>query len=286
LRLATFRSGDRTVVGIFALDSWIDTGYPTMLDLIRDGEAGLAAAARAARTGDPVPVDRFLAPLIPGRIFGTGINYRTHVIENPKFVDPGVPIVNFIKGPNTVIGPGDPIVLPRGNVMTHIDGFGVTYEVELLAIVGRRTKQVSRGDAAQHIFGYTLINDVTSINLMLTNNQMMLGKNIDTFSPIGPLIITRDEFETSKAHISCVLNGKKVQDEKVSEMIHTPEVLLEWISSIITVDPGDCLSTGTPRGTALWHPDHPYLAPGDSVTVREDSIGELTNPVVAYDGRS
>jgi 2-keto-4-pentenoate hydratase/2-oxohepta-3-ene-1,7-dioic acid hydratase in catechol pathway len=281
MRLATFQSADRVVVGALSDEGWVDTGYASMNALIEDGERGLSKAEAAIAAGRTLPVDRYLAPVRPGRIFGTGINYKTHALENPAWEDPGEPIVHFIKGPNTVIGPGEPIVLPSNDVIQRENWFDTLYEVEILVVVGKRSKGVRREDARDHIFGYTLINDVTAAGLMLTNAQMMLGKNVDTFAPIGPVIVTKDEFDFLGAHISCLINDKVVQDEKVSEILNTPEVLIEWISSIITIEPGDCISTGTPRGTALWHPDHLYLKPGDVVTVREDSIGELTNPVVA-----
>jgi 2-keto-4-pentenoate hydratase/2-oxohepta-3-ene-1,7-dioic acid hydratase in catechol pathway len=281
MRFATFRSADRVVIGVLGDDGYVDTGYLTMLELIEDGERGLDVARDVREKGRPLTVDTMLAPLLPGRIFGTGINYHTHALENPDFVPLGEPIVNFIKSPHTVVGPGEAIELPRADVIPRANWFDVTYEVEILAIMGKQAKRVLRKDAAAHIFGYTLINDVTAVNLMLTNNQMMLAKNVDTFSPIGPSIITPDEFDYEAAHISCVLNGEVVQDELLSAQIYSPAELIEWISSIITMDPGDCISTGTPCGTALWHPDHPYLKPGDVVTVREDTIGELTNNVVA-----
>lgn len=281
MRLSTFRSGGREVVGVLGPDGYADTGYSTMVDLISAGDRGLEAAYDAQKHGHPLPVQETLAPLIPGRIFGTGINFKTHALENPNFVDPGEPIVNFIKTPHTVTGPGKQIVLPRADVINRPTGFDVTYEVELLVVLGKKAKQVSLEDADDYVFGYTLINDVTSINLMLNNSQMMLGKNIDTFAPIGPEIVTKDEFEPANGHIWCDLNGVRVQDEMLAEQLHSPEALLEWISALMTLDPGDCISTGTPRGTALWHPEHPYLKPGDVVTVGEKTLGELTNFVVS-----
>lgn len=281
MRLSTFRSGERHVVGALGADGYADTGYATMLALIQDGERGLEAAWAAAQSGPALPVDETLAPLRPGRIFGTGINFATHVLENPAFVNPGEPIVNFIKTAHTVIGPEQQIKLPASDVIHRPAGFEVTYEVELLVVLGRAARNVRRDDAPSAIFGYTLINDVTSINLMLNNAQMMLGKNIDTFAPIGPTIVTADEFDPTAGHIWCDLNGVRVQDELLSQWIHSPAVLIEWISALQTMDAGDCVSTGTPRGTALWHPDHPYLQPGDVVTVGEDTLGTLTNFVVA-----
>ncbi len=109
---------------------------------------------------------------------------------------------------------------------------------------------------------------------------MMLGKNIDTFAPIGPEIVTADEVQDYDAlHISTELNGQVVQDAVLADQITSPERLIEWISSIATLDAGDCISTGTPPGTANWRPEHPYLRAGDTVTVKEDFLGSLTNGV-------
>ncbi|WP_166678148.1 fumarylacetoacetate hydrolase family protein [Kribbella kalugense] len=253
-----------------------------MLELIQAGEDGLHSA-RAAVDGstEPIAVERFLAPITPRRILGTAINYKTHALENPDWVDPGDPMVSWWKGPHAVVGPDDPIVLPSNAVIDRGNWFDTTYEVELLMVIAKDAKFVRSEDADDYIFGYTLINDVTAAGLMLKHAQMMLGKNVDTFAPIGPVIVTKDEFDFENAHISCDVNGVTVQDEPVANMLHRPERLIEWVSSIITIDAGDCISTGTPRGTALWHPDHPWLKPGDVVTVREPSIGQLTNPVSA-----
>ncbi len=164
MRLARLSSGGRDFLGVRIEEGYADTGFASVDELIGAGERGLDRVRALRETAEPVvAVDRVLAPIVPARIFGTGINFRTHVEENPAFVDPGVPIVNWVKGPHTVIGPNDDIVLPRAGAIDPTGGFLVTYEVEILVVLGKAAKNVSAEEAHEHIFGYTLINDVTSI---------------------------------------------------------------------------------------------------------------------------
>jgi len=281
MRFARVMSGGRPAVVVATETGYADTGYSTLQDLIRDGARGLDRARSAAETGNDLEVGRLLAPIVPGRTFGTGINFRTHALEDAGWTDPGEPIVNFIKGTNTVVGPGDEIVLPRSGVIPRPDGFRVTHEVELLAIVAERVSHASLEEAERSIFGYTVINDVTSLTMLETNAQMMLGKNPDTFGPIGPVVVTKDEIgELRTLHLTCDLNGIRVQDATLADQIHSPARLIEWISALVTLEPGDAISTGTPPGVASYLPGEPYLKPGDTVSVAIDRIGTLTNTVV------
>lgn len=281
MRFARFISGDRTIVGIKVDGGYADTGYSSMDELIRDGDDGLSQAADRAACGDTLAVDRLLAPIVPARTFGTGINFSTHSTEDPRWVDPGEPIVNFIKTPNAVIGDGDAIELPASGAIQRPDGFRVTWEAELLAVIGKRAKNVSAVDADSYIFGYTLINDVTALGMVFTNSQMMLGKTPDTFSPIGPEILTPDELGDYRTlDLRCEVNGTQVQSATMADQIHSPARLVEWISALITLEPGEAISTGTPNGIAMYLPGEPYLQPGDTVTVSSSRIGSLTNSVV------
>jgi 2-keto-4-pentenoate hydratase/2-oxohepta-3-ene-1,7-dioic acid hydratase in catechol pathway len=283
MRLVTYANGGQIGVGVQGGDQTFFTGYTDMLDLIRDGEAGLERA-REALSGRPVAYDRLLAPIPkPGKIFGSGVNYFSHGDEEPGFVFPDEPLIDFIKVSSAVIGPGDEIVIPpHDRVIKRPDGFNVDYEVEFGVIFGRRAKDVSQADALDYVFGYTLFNDVGARAVQFKNKQADLGKGFDTFSPMGPCIVTRDEFaDVGAAHIQCVVNGELRQDAHVSDQINSIAVVIEWISSIITCDPGDCIATGTPAGCGTFRQPPAFLAPGDIVTCREETIGELTNPVVA-----
>jgi 2-keto-4-pentenoate hydratase/2-oxohepta-3-ene-1,7-dioic acid hydratase in catechol pathway len=285
MRLVTYANGGHAGVGVQDGDQVFFTGYTDMIDLIEDGERGLERAQAAIGTA-PVAYDRLLAPIPkPGKIFGSGVNYASHGDEDPGYVFADEPTLDFIKLSSAVIGPGEPIVIPpHDRVIKRPDGFDVDYEVEFGVVFSRAAKHVSQADALDYVFGYTLFNDAGARAVQFKNRQADLGKGFDTFSPMGPCIVTKDEIpDLEKAHVQCFVNGEKRQDAYLSEQINPVPVLIEWITSIITCDPGDCISTGTPAGCGTFMKPPSYLKPGDVVTCREDTIGELTNPVVAGD---
>jgi 2-keto-4-pentenoate hydratase/2-oxohepta-3-ene-1,7-dioic acid hydratase in catechol pathway len=267
------------------------TGYDDTLSLIRDGDRGLDAAAAAHDGADPVSVDRILAPLTnPGTIFGSGVNYASHGDEEPGFTFPDEVVWDFIKLASAIVGPGDPIVIPPvddviqrgpGSPAAFSEhGFAVDYEVELGVVLGKTAKNVRREDALDHVFGYTVFNDVGARSVQFHNGQRDLAKNFDTFCPMGPCIVTKDELPDWEAiRVQSHVNGELRQDALVGEQLGPPPVAIEWISSIITMSPGDCLSTGTPAGCGTFMDPPRFLAPGDVVTVSASGIGELTNPV-------
>lgn len=284
MKLVTYARGSRRGVGVLRGSDVFDAGYADMLDLIREGDAGLARATKVAAGGAPVAHDRLLAPIPrPGKIFGCGVNYRSHGDEEPGFVFPDEPAVDFIKLSSAVIGPGDNIVIPPVNkIIKRPDGFNVDYEVEFGVVFSRTARNISQKDALDYVFGYTLFNDVGARAVQFKNKQVDLGKGFDTFSPMGPCIVTKDEMpDPSKMHIQAIVNGELRQDATGDDMINSVQVLIEWITSIITCEPGDCISTGTPAGCGTFRKPPTFLKPGDVVTVREHTIGELTNPVVA-----
>lgn len=283
MRLVTYANGGQTGVGVEADGGVFYTGYVDMIELIRDGDRGLERAAAAAKSGLPVAYDRLLAPIPrPGKIFGSGVNYRSHGDEEPGFVFPDEPCIDFIKVSSAVIGPGANIVIPpHDRVIKRPGGFNVDYEVELGVVFSRTARNVSQERALDHVFGYTLFNDAGARAVQFKNKQADLGKGFDTFSPMGPCIVTKDEIpDPSKVHIQSLVNGELRQDAYGSDMINSVSVLIEWITSIITCEAGDCISTGTPAGCGTFRKPPTYLKPGDVVTVRETTIGELTNPVV------
>jgi 2-keto-4-pentenoate hydratase/2-oxohepta-3-ene-1,7-dioic acid hydratase in catechol pathway len=288
MRLCTYVNGETVAVGVERDGKVYPTPYADMLDLIRDGDEGVARAGAAADAGEPVAVDRYLAPLLrPRIIFGSGVNYQSHGDEEPGFVFPDEPRIDFIKLPNTIIGPNDPIVIPPERVIKREGGYRVDYEVEFGVVMGKRAKHVSAADALDHVFGYTVFNDVGSRGVQFAKKpgwglQADLGKNFDTFCPMGPVIVTRDEIpDVARARIRAWVNGELRQDAYLEEQLFPPPVMIEWISSIITMEPGDCISTGTPAGCGTFMHPPQFLKPGDVVTVSEETIGELTNPVVA-----
>jgi 2-keto-4-pentenoate hydratase/2-oxohepta-3-ene-1,7-dioic acid hydratase in catechol pathway len=274
------------------------TGYPDTLSLIRDGDRGLEQAAAAAENAEPVEVERIRAPLTnPGKIFGSGVNYASHGDEEPGFVFPDEVVWDFIKLASAIVGPDEPIVipladdvirrLPGGPAQFVEHGFAVDYEVELGVVLGKRAKNVAREDALEHIFGYTVFNDVGARSVQFHNGQRDIAKNFDTFCPMGPCIVTRDELpDWEGIRIESRVNGELRQSALVGEQLGPPPVAIEWLSSVITFEPGDCLMTGTPAGCGTFMDPPRFLEPGDVVTVSASGIGELTNPVVAGSART
>ena len=292
MRIVQFRSGDRTGCGVEVTGGVADTGYLTTLGLIRDGDRGLERAARAAAVGEPVEVDALLAPLTdPGKILGSGVNYASHGDEEPGFVFPDEPVWDFIKVASAITGPDTPIVIPPaddvirrgpdGAARFAEHGFAVDYEVELGVVIGRTGRNVRREDALEHVFGYTMFNDVGARSLQFHNGQRDMAKNFDTFCPMGPAIVTRDELpDWGSIRIEARVNGELRQSALCSEQLAPPDVAIEWISAVMRLDPGDCLMTGTPAGCGTFMVPPRFLAPGDVVTVSGTGIGELTNRVV------
>ncbi len=298
MRIVQYEAEGRVGCGVEVEGRVYATEYEDTRALIRDGTRGLERAHGAVERGDPIAVDRLLAPLTnPGKIFGSGVNYRSHGDEEPGFVFPDEVVWDFIKLATAIVGPGAPIVLPPaddvivrragGAPQFSEHGFAVDYEVELGVVLGARAKNVRREDALEHVFGYTVFNDVGSRSVQFHNGQRDLGKNFDTFCPMGPCIVTRDELPDWEAiRIQSRVNGELRQDALVGEQIGPPPVAIEWLSSVITLEPGDCLMTGTPAGCGTFLDPPRFLQAGDTVTVSASGIGELTNPVVQGESRT
>jgi 2-keto-4-pentenoate hydratase/2-oxohepta-3-ene-1,7-dioic acid hydratase in catechol pathway len=149
-------------------------------------------------------------------------------------------------------------------------------------VLGRRAYRVAEADALAHVFGWTILHDVSARDIQFKDVQITLGKNPDTFAPIGPEIVTADELgDPSTLRVSTTLNGRTMQDSSTSEMLFSPAKLLAVITDLITLEPGDMVTTGSPAGVGTFRDPPVYLQPGDSVTVSIDRIGDLTNPVEA-----
>jgi 2-keto-4-pentenoate hydratase/2-oxohepta-3-ene-1,7-dioic acid hydratase in catechol pathway len=274
MRLVTFAAETGRGVGIRRNGAVYDTGYADMLDVIRDGAEGLEEAAAVAGEGDAVAGARLLAPIRPAKILCSGVNYASHAEENPNAVMPTEPFF-FSKLPSAVIGPGDAIRIPRPT--TQVD-----YEVELSMVIARRAYRVAEEDALDHVFGWTILNDVSARDVQFKDMQITLGKNPDTFAPIGPEIVTSDELDDpSSVRVSTTLNGSVMQDASTSEQLFPPARLLAFLTDLITLEPGDVVTTGSPAGVGCFRDPPVYMEPGDTVTVSVDRIGELTNPVEA-----
>jgi 2,4-diketo-3-deoxy-L-fuconate hydrolase len=274
VRLLRYESGGETGVGVRAEGGIAPTGYRDLAHLIRDGERGLEGARAAAASSERVQPDRILAPLRSGKMLCSGINYASHTEENPDATMPEEPFF-FSKLPSAIAGPGEPIVIPREQTKTD-------YEVELALVIGRRAKGVAEADALDHVFGWTILNDVSARDIQFRDMQITLGKNPDTYAPLGPEVVTADELgDWFTLHVTSTLNGETMQSAPTSEMLFSPARLIEFLTALITLEPGDVVSTGTPAGVGTFRDPPVYLKPGDTITVSVDRIGDLTNPVAA-----
>jgi 2-keto-4-pentenoate hydratase/2-oxohepta-3-ene-1,7-dioic acid hydratase in catechol pathway len=298
MKLVQYLSDGRMGAGVWVDGEVFGHGYPDTLSLIQDGDAGVERAQNAPRSGRPVAVDRLLAPLTnPGMIFGSGVNYRSHGDEEPGFVFPDEVVWDFIKLASAIIGPDEAIVIPPtddviqrrpgGPAKFSEHGFAVDYEVEFGVVLGRTARHVRRENAMDHVFGYTVFNDVGARSVQFHNGQRDIAKNFDTFCPMGPWIVTRDELpDWGAVVIESRVNGELRQHAAVNEQIGPPPVAIEWLSSVMRLNPGDCLMTGTPAGCGTFMNPPRFLVPGDVVTCSATGIGELTNPVVAGTART
>jgi 2-keto-4-pentenoate hydratase/2-oxohepta-3-ene-1,7-dioic acid hydratase in catechol pathway len=276
LALLSTAAGPRVAVDLG--DSLAVTAHGSLLDLIdADGRARAALQQQLAEL-EHVPSDaaRRLAPIPrPGKVICAGINYHSHLDENPKATLPARPFF-FAKLPSAVIGPGDPIV--KLDPESQLDP-----EVELGVVIGRRARNVTRADALDHVFGYTVVNDMSAREWQFAPDaQFMLGKAQDTFCPLGPVVVTRDEVPDPGAlRLSATINGERRQDSSTAECIFDLATLLETLTRYVTLEPGDVISTGTPAGVGLFRSPQVWLQPGDDVVLEIEGIGTLRNPVVA-----
>jgi 2-keto-4-pentenoate hydratase/2-oxohepta-3-ene-1,7-dioic acid hydratase in catechol pathway len=210
----------------------------------------------------------------PGKIVAVGLNYRDHSIESGAKEPPKTPII-FAKFTSSLIGPGDAIVIPKGDPQAD-------YEAELAVVIGRKAKGVSAENALQHVAGYMPLNDVSARAWQFADKQWVRGKSCDTFCPIGPYLTTRDEIPDPHALTICArVNGITLQDSNTSKMIFRIPQLIECISASITLEPGDIIATGTPEGVGVFRTPPIFLKPGDLVEIEIQNLGVLRNPVVA-----
>ena len=215
----------------------------------------------------------FLPAVNPTKILAIGRNYADHAAEGGADL-PKAPLL-FNKLPNTLNAHNAPIVLP--SITEKVD-----YEAELAVVIGQTAKRVSEAAALDHIFGYSLIDDVSARDLQFGDGQWTRGKSLDTFAPLGPFITTRDEIEDVQAlKIEGVLNGQVMQSSNTSKMIFKVAYLVSYLSQGITLEPGDVIATGTPDGVGIFRKPPVLLKDGDVFEVKIEKLGTLRNPVVA-----
>jgi 2-keto-4-pentenoate hydratase/2-oxohepta-3-ene-1,7-dioic acid hydratase in catechol pathway len=294
VKFVTFQSSGAAHVGAIAsngtsLVDLTEAGLATsMIDLIErfDGLRGRVETALAAQPARPLPASDLLAPIpLPRRnIFCVGKNYYEHAAEfGGSGFDAGsvggseVPEypIFFSKPPSAVIGPG-------AGINSALDPYNsVDYEAELAVVIGRAGRVAEADDPMKFVFGYTILNDVTSRELQKRHKQWLLGKGIDTFAPMGPAIVTADAVKDLAAmRIELAVNGEKRQSAELRDLIFDIPTLIRAVGRSISLVPGDIIATGTPVGVGIGFKPPRYLKPGDTVRISVAEIGVLENPVL------
>ena len=223
-------------------------------------------------TDQAVEVRRLLAPIEPVNIFGIGLNYRAHAAEGQRAV-PDKPLI-FIKATSAVAHPGDHIVLPR-SAPDQVD-----FEAELAVVIGRKAKDVSAEQALDYVLGYTCANDVSARDCQKKlDAQWARAKSFDTFCPLGPCLVPAAEFDPTNARVRSWLNGKLMQDDTTASLIFPVAELVSYLSRQFTLLPGTVICTGTPAGVGFARDPQVFLRPGDTILVKVEGIGQLSNPV-------
>lgn len=293
MKLVTFERNGKSAPGLLrGEEAIVDVSEiaSSVCDLVEKGGEALTAArnccdAASAASVFPIESVKLLAPIPrPNRnIFCVGKNYHEHAKEfhgsgfdasAGKDAIPDCPIL-FSKSYTSIIGPGEAI--PASADWTN----SVDYEVELAVVIGTGGRDISRADAFHHVFGYTIVNDVTSRTLQHQHKQWFLGKNFDGFCPMGPWLVSADEIDdVEQLMVTTHVNGELRQNAKVADLIFDIPYLIETLSRVVTLQPGDIIATGTPAGVGIGFSPPRFLTSGDTVKLSITGLGELENPVM------
>jgi 2-keto-4-pentenoate hydratase/2-oxohepta-3-ene-1,7-dioic acid hydratase in catechol pathway len=283
MKLVTFRrSGSAPEPGVAVDDRVIGlsgAGYRSLLDIIENWGTAKSVVETYVANAPQEAVSKaaditLLAPIPrPRKVICVGLNYRDHAAES-KMEIPSVPTI-FSKFATSVIGPGEQIVLPKNSAKPD-------YEAEFAFVIGRHGRHVPADRWQEHVFGYTIVNDVSARDFQMATSQWLMGKTFDTFAPIGPWIVTSDEIaDPHQLDIKMTISGEVLQNSNTRELIFRIPELVGYLSSVFTLEPGDIVSTGTPAGVGFGHKPPRWLRAGDECAVYVEGIGELRNPVVA-----
>ncbi len=289
MKLATYLANGQRHVGLVDTDRQQVTplglspqqtarGALSVIELLAAGHP-MPATGGPTLSLDAVQLD---APLpVPRRnVWCVGRNYRAHAAELSDSVfkdnnaDPASWPIVFTKVPECVVGPFDEVLIPAA-VSTQID-----YEAELAVVIGKGGKNISPAAAMDHVFGYTVVNDVTARDVQMRHQQWDMGKSFDTFCPMGPWLVTADELDGTNTRVRCWVNDELRQDGRTTDLIFDIPTLIATCSRGITLYPGDIIATGTPAGVGMGITPPTYLRPGDRVRVAIDGIGEIENRFV------
>ncbi len=282
MRFVTFRRGGAVpepgvlkgtkVIGLKSL------GYNTLIEVIEKWDdarpqiEGLLKNAMADAFEELSAVHLTAPILRPNKLLCVGLNYRDHAIES-KMEIPKVPTI-FNKFASSIIGPGETIILPKKSEKPD-------YEAEFAVVIGKGGRHIPEDKWKEHVFGYTILNDVSARDYQLATTQWLMGKTFDTFAPMGPAVVTGDEIsDPHNLDIKMTIGGVVLQNSNTKHLIFNIPTLIAYISSVCTLEPGDIISTGTPAGVGLGYNPPRWLKPGDECVVSVQELGELRNPCV------
>jgi 2-keto-4-pentenoate hydratase/2-oxohepta-3-ene-1,7-dioic acid hydratase in catechol pathway len=281
MKLVTFVEGSGAAKPGLVVDGGIvdltPEGFKDALAFVSAPASVQADTAKArAKSGTKIAMEkvRLLAPLTnPPRIFGIGLNYLEHANESKMKVQ-AVPTV-FLKLASSIVGQGVDVILPKAS--TQVD-----YEAELAVVIGKGGYQIPAEQWEEHVFGYTIVNDVSARDVQLATSQWTLGKSFPTFTPMGPWVVSKDEVEDPHTlDIRITVSGEKLQDSNTSLLIFKIPALIAHLSGIVPLEAGDVISTGTPPGVGMGRTPQRWLRAGDEMVVTVEKVGELRNGVVA-----
>ncbi|MCU1346442.1 MAG: Ureidoglycolate lyase [Acidimicrobiia bacterium] len=272
MKLATIRTGSTTVAVRVEATDVVELAVTDVGEVLRRSDwRQWAEAAEGPRRPN---VDLDFAPLIPrpDKVFCVGMNYRAHVAEMGREL-PSHPAL-FAKFRSALIGANDPIMLPP-------ESQKVDWEAELAIVIGRPTRRVSVADAPDAIAGYTIVNDVSMRDWQNRTVQFLQGKTWERSTPVGPYLVTADEAPGPHRRISCEVDGEVMQDADTIDLVFDPFELVSYISTLITLEPGDLIATGTPSGVGAGRSPQRFLAPGNVVVTAIEGLGECRNVCLA-----
>ena len=277
MKLVTFvesNAGPRP--GLVVDGGIVDLGAEGFQDAIAFMSAPASVQADVAKSKATLPMDgiKLMAPVpAPPRIFGIGVNYAEHSAESGTPMQK-LPTV-FIVLSSAVVGFGENVILPKASAMPD-------YEAELAVVIGKAGYQIPASQAMEHVFGYTIMNDVSARDVQRATSQFSLGKSFPTFAPMGPWVVSKDEVADPHAlDISLTIGGEMLQHSNTKRMIFGVPALIEYISGITPLQVGDVISTGTPAGVGMGRTPPRWLKPGEEIVIKIQGIGELRNKTVA-----
>ena len=262
MKLVTYENGGQARAGVLTENGVIDSGFASMSELLRAGPP-------AEPSGEPLQPDRLLPPVTdPDKIICIGLNYLSHAREQGA-EPPETPTI-FAKYRNALAPPDSKITLPQYSSK-------VDYEAEVAFVIGKRAKDVAEADALDHVAGYMLLNDLSARDMQFATPQWMPGKIFDGAAPCGPWLVTPDEAGPPDAiEIRLTLNGEEMQNGSTADLVHSIPALVVYLSRLMTLEPGDVVSTGTPAGVGSLRDPKVWLKAGDEVVVESPTLGRLS----------